>query len=71
MSDQQLDRACDLIQVYLQMDDPWFVTKCHDFTTFVSNIQKVSLALDTGEAPGKPKRKSIDEMLGEESRELA
>lgn len=43
-----LERACDLIQVYLLMDDPWFQKKCYDFSTFMANIQKVSLALDTG-----------------------
>lgn len=47
-----LARAIQLIQVYLQMDDPWFETKHHDFGTFVENLTKVGVALDTGKAPG-------------------
>jgi hypothetical protein len=49
-----IDRACALIQVYCQMDDPWFKTKCHDFTTFLENQNKVSLALDRGEDGSEP-----------------
>lgn len=44
-----IDRACELIQAYCQMDDPWFKTKCHDFTTFAENQNKICIALDTGE----------------------
>ena len=43
-----IDRACDMINVYFQMDDKWFETKNHDFTTFASNLDKVGVALDTG-----------------------
>lgn len=50
--DTPLERACELIQVYCQMDEPWFVTKCHDFGTFLENIGKVNIALDTGQLPG-------------------
>lgn len=46
-----IDRAIQLVQVYLQMDDRWFETKCHDFGTFVENLTKVGLALDTGHTP--------------------
>lgn len=58
-----IDRATELIQVYCQMDEPWFVTKCHDFGTFLENQNKVGLALDTGEQPGKAKRRGIEELL--------
>lgn len=43
-----IDRAINLVEVYYQMDDAWFITKCHDFTTFVENLQKIGIALDTG-----------------------
>jgi hypothetical protein len=43
-----LQRACDLIQVYCQMNDRWFETKMHDFTTFLENLNKVSYALKHG-----------------------
>jgi hypothetical protein len=42
------NRACALIQTYCQMSDSWFLTKCHDFETFMGNLGKVGLALDTG-----------------------
>ena len=37
-----------LLQVYLQMDDPWFATKRHDIPTFTANLNKISLALQKG-----------------------
>jgi hypothetical protein len=43
-----LQRAQELVQAYLQMEDRWFLTKCHDFGTFVQNISKVSVALANG-----------------------
>lgn len=48
LDETPLDRACELILVYVSMNDPWFITKAHDFTTFVENLSKVGLALDTG-----------------------
>lgn len=47
-----LERACEMIQVFLQMDDQWFLTKAHDFGTFEQNLTKVGLALDTGKSGG-------------------
>jgi hypothetical protein len=44
-----VERACSLIQVYLQMETPWFKTKGHDIGTFIQNINPISIALDTGE----------------------
>jgi hypothetical protein len=41
-------KAMQLIQVYCQMDDPWFIQKRHDLVTFEGNLNKVSLALDKG-----------------------
>ena len=72
LSETPFDRACNLIEVYCQMDDPWFKKKCHDFSTFVENLNKVSLALDTGRDPGSGP--TIEEILGvtpdEEQNEL-
>jgi hypothetical protein len=43
------DRACQMIQVYLQMEVPWFNTKCHDISTFIQNLNPIGIALDTGQ----------------------
>lgn len=48
LADTPLERACSLIQTYCQMEDPWFLTKAHDFGSFMANLNKVGLALDTG-----------------------
>lgn len=61
-----MDRACELIQVYCQMNDPWFKTKCHDFGTFLENLNKVSLALDTGQSNPNSGLRPIEELLTEE-----
>lgn len=42
------ERLSMLVQAYLQMEDRWFVTKCHDFPTFYENIGKVGVCLDKG-----------------------
>lgn len=56
-----LEQAVNLIQVYFQMDDKWFQTKSYDFTTFVENIEKVSVALQTGVSEQKfEKQKSAE-----------
>lgn len=52
LRDVPIDRACALAQVYFQMDDPWFKTKSYDFGTFIENLNKVGLALDTGQSGG-------------------
>lgn len=48
LEDVPLARACALVQTYCAMSDQWFVTKAHDFGTFLANLSKVGLALDTG-----------------------
>lgn len=60
LSEVPLERACDMIQVYCQMQDKWFETKCHDFGTFIENQAKIALALDTGKNPSDQKNKDID-----------
>lgn len=46
-----IDRACELIQIYFQLDRPWFRTKGWDFLTFVSNLNAISQAADAGVDP--------------------
>lgn len=60
-----------LIQVFLQMNDPWFIKKCHDFTTFTENLQKIKLSFETGKEAGSKKPKSISEILQERDQEKA
>lgn len=64
LADTPLERACAMIKTYCAMDDNWFVTKSHDFETFMGNLNKVSLMLDT---VGSEKQKSwIEEALEKE-----
>lgn len=66
LAETPLDRACELINKYCQMQDHWFATKAHDFGTFVENQSKISLALDTGQE-GSHKSGQIDwDKLGKE-----
>ncbi len=48
LKDVPIDRACNLIEVYLQLDTKWFMTKHHDFGTFMNNLNPIGVALDTG-----------------------
>lgn len=52
LKDIPLTRACQLIQVYCQMDVKWFITKAHDIGTFRENLNVIGNALDTGQNPG-------------------
>lgn len=49
-------RLSELLQAYLQMDDPWFKTRCHDFSTFVGNLGKVAISLANGTQDPHEKR---------------
>jgi len=60
-----VDQACNLIQVYCQMEDDWFLKKAHDFTTFTNNLNKVSNALNTGNDPNDLNQFSIGRILKE------
>lgn len=44
------DQAVLLVQAFVQIDDPWFKTKFHDFGTLMQNLGKVSVALEKGVA---------------------
>lgn len=46
-----IDRACELIQAYFQMETKWFGTKGYNFETFRNNLNKIGQALDSGKDP--------------------
>jgi hypothetical protein len=50
------DKACELVQVYLQMTEKWFETKSHDIETFYGNLQKISVAAANGSEQNDPFR---------------
>lgn len=64
-----LERSTMLVQAYLQMDDPKYLSKCHDLLSLRMDLNRVSVALDKGRKD--PHKKStlevINEMMGEES----
>lgn len=67
LKDIGLRRSCDLIQVYFQIQDPWFIKRCHDFSTFITNIQKIGIALDTGKSDPSKKDLNWDYIYERES----
>lgn len=40
-----------MLQVYLQMNDQWFLKRHHDLTTFEQSLQKIAVATQTGKDP--------------------
>lgn len=48
LKERSVEELHELIQVFCQMDDKWFLTKHHDIATFGANIGKVALARDKG-----------------------
>lgn len=48
-----LEHLSALIQVYLQMNDKWFVTKHHDFVTFTQNLNMIQVAMSNGKETPK------------------
>jgi hypothetical protein len=64
------EQACEMVQAFVQMNDPWFIKKAHDFPTFYENLTKVSMALQTGQDHGAgPKKKTFEELLAEQEKE--
>lgn len=61
-----LQTAIQLVQAYVQMDNKWFTEKCHDFQTFLNNLNKISIGLQIGNEPGSQKIdwKSLGEKIG-------
>lgn len=55
-----------LIQVYVQMEDKWFITKKHDLHTFTQNINKIAVSLQTGKDDSR--KKTIHEEWEEEKK---
>ena len=53
LAETPIERACSLIEAYLKMNDQWFITKAHDFGTFIENLSKIGLALDTGKTTSR------------------
>lgn len=49
--DYPIERLCELIQVYFQLEAKWFGTKGYDFMTFRNNLQVIGQALDSGTDP--------------------
>lgn len=48
LTERRPEEIAELIQVYCQMDEPWFKKKRHDIVTFRENIGAVALARDKG-----------------------
>lgn len=48
LAERAEEELIELVQVFCQMQDPWFVTKRHDIATFKENIGKVVLAREKG-----------------------
>lgn len=48
LKERPAEQLAELIQVFCQMDDPWFQTKHHDIATFGANVGKVAIARDKG-----------------------
>lgn len=47
------ERACELVQVYLQIDYRPFGESMHDLWKFFQNLNRIGVALDTGSASGQ------------------
>jgi hypothetical protein len=48
LRERSVAEITELLQVYCQMNDPWFQTKSHDVVTFGENIGKIAIARDKG-----------------------
>lgn len=46
------ERACQLVQVYLQIDHKWINDSCHDLWQFFRHLNRIGNALATGQDPG-------------------
>lgn len=54
------DRVLLLIDAYLKMADPWFITKRHDVQTLVTNLNVVSQFAETGKLITKRELNQLD-----------
>lgn len=55
-----VDRAKRLAFAYVTMNDPFFLTKQHDLVTMYGNLQKISVALETGKVTTRAEINLID-----------
>lgn len=71
--DLGIQKACELVQVYLQVEDVWFKKMHYDLFTFEKSLNKISLALNTGQQPSdlavnnesKARREKLRKDLGQ------
>ena len=49
------NKMAQLVQVYVQMEDKWFITKKHDITNLHQNISKIGVSLQTGQDDARKK----------------
>lgn len=54
-----LDRALQLVQAFMQIDDRWFDQRGRCFEAFRANLNKIGTALDSGQNPGSPNWEKI------------
>lgn len=57
-----------LVQVYVQMDEPYYLKRAHDLGTFITDLTKISTAWQTGRIPGA--RETHDEEMERLKEEL-
>lgn len=62
-----LDKATAVVQIYLQLEDPWFVKKFHDPGALITNLNQVVTALTTGDSPHR--QRDWTELLTPEEKE--
>lgn len=67
-----VERTNNLISVYLQTEDPWFLKIKHRFSDFLMNIESIGASLESGKAVGLPeKQKTWWELVQEEEKQNA
>lgn len=47
-SQRDFQKLLDLVQVYVQMEDPWFVKRGHDIATFSSSLNQIRISMTHG-----------------------
>lgn len=65
LKDHPTNRLAVLIVAFLQMDDPWFKTKNHDFPTLYENLGKIQTAFRNG-TPRAEDKSYWDKVFGTE-----
>ena len=60
VSDFGVYKATEFIEAYLEMPDSWFVTKRHDITTLINNLNAVAQFIETGRMFTKREVNNLD-----------